>query len=105
MYPIFTEWIKNKCITESLERHCFIYKSNTGKWWLELADEEYGEHWDSTVYGPFSSAEEAEKELEQHSNPGSFHVDSSGQEPDPEKSPNGTPIKEPYSKKRSRFRF
>ena len=103
MVSTFTHWLENKAILESLSRHCEIYKSNTGKWWMELADEEYGEQWDSSVYGPFTSQDEAETELKQHSNPGAVYDDASGERQDPTSSPNGGKIREPEIRRKSKY--
>ena len=99
----FEKWLENKTITESMSRHCAIYKSNTGQWWMELADQEYEEKWDSPVYGPFESREEIDIELNQHSNPGSFYEDNSGKRPDPKKGPNGQLIREPEIRRKPKY--
>ena len=103
MLPTFEQWLKGKIITESMSRHCAIYKLNTGQWWMELADDEYGEQWDSRVYGPFSSQEKAEDELDQYSNPGSLYIDDSGERPNPTKSPNGEKIRQPEIRRKQRY--
>ena len=82
-------------IKESIQRHCAIYKAKNGKWYLELADKEYGEEYDATTYGPFDTEDDADGELQFHSNPGGFSVDSSGKTPVPKRSPNGSPIQKP----------
>lgn len=74
----------------SMSRHCSIYKAKDGKWYMDLANREYGDHYDSTTYGPFSSEEATMAYLDtNHSNPGSFFTDDSGKHPVPKKSPNG----------------
>jgi len=78
---------------ESVSRYCSIYKARNGKWYLELADKEYGEYEDAYTYGPFDSEVKAEHELNNYSNPGSVDTDSSGSAPVPIKSPNGSPIR------------
>jgi len=77
----------------SMSRHCAFYKAPNQKWYLELGDFEHAESQDSTTYGPFDTLELAEKELNNHSNPGSSWTDEFNQRPVPTKSPNGTPIK------------
>lgn len=89
-----------KYIIESVSRYCHIYKSKGNKWWIELADKEYGGRSDATTYGPFKSEDDAEKELQHHSNPGSLSFDRSGKAPVPKKSPNGRPIQKPSSQRR-----
>jgi len=81
----------DKYLNESMLRHCAFYEATNGKWYMELADEEYGEQEDATTYGPFSSQESAEKYLNQFSNPGSFYTDTK-KKPIPKKSPNGRPV-------------
>lgn len=82
-------------------RHCFIYKAQDGKWYMELAEKEYGDHYDATTYGPFDSEEEivgsagGKCELDHHSNPGGWNTDDSGTAPVPSKSPNGFPVRPP----------
>lgn len=82
-------------LSESMSRHAEIYKANNGSWYLELADEEYGEWEDAYVYGPFGSERDADRYLDQFSNPGGMSVDDSGKRPPPKKSPNGKPVQSP----------
>lgn len=83
-------------IKASSSRHCAIYKTSDGKWYMELAADEYGEESDADCYGPFSSENAAEKYLDDNfSNPGGIHTDSSGKEPPPTKAPNGTRVIKP----------
>jgi len=82
-------------IAESMQRHCFIYKARDGKWYMELADREYGEREEATTYGPFGSEDDADDYLDNFSNPGGYGVDSSGKLPAPKKSPNGRPVVRP----------
>ena len=77
----------------SQSRHCEIYKAVNQKWYLELGDFEYADHVDSTTYGPFDTFEAANKELDNHSNPGCMSRDDSGTQPVPTQSPNGKPIR------------
>lgn len=95
----------------SVPRHCEFWKASDGKWYLDLAVNEYhdsdedddegghpgdGEYEDSITYGPFSTQEAADAYLTGHfSNPGSFHEDDSGKNPPPTKSPNGSPVVRP----------
>ena len=89
-----------KYITESTQRHCHIYKAKNKKWYMELGDFEYADRHQSTTYGPFNSEDDADKELDYHSNPGGLSIDRSGKQPVPKKSPNGRPIQKPSSKRR-----
>jgi len=82
-------------LSESVSRHCAIYKAKDRKWYLELANKEYGEYEDSTTYGPFSSEDDAENYLRNFSNPGGLWTDNSGKRPKPKKSPNGRPVVRP----------
>lgn len=83
----------------SVSRHCSFYKSVDGKWYMELAHEEYAGREDATTYGPFLSEEAASKYLhENYSNPGGSCIDESGTEPVPLKSPNGDPVQVPHSR-------
>ena len=84
-------------IKESMQRHCAIYKAKNKKWYLELADREYGEEHDATTYGPFNSEKDVQDELEYHSNPGGYSMDGSGKAPVPKRSPNGSQIQKPSS--------
>ena len=82
-------------INESVSRFAEIFKAKNKKWYLNLADKEYGDYHDSTTYGPFDSEEEAEEELHNHANPGALYTDNKGKRPVPKKSPNGRPIQKP----------
>lgn len=72
-------------LCESMQRDCRIWKAKDGKWYMFLADEEHGEEPDGQYYGPFSSQQGAEDELDKHSNPGGFSVDDSGKDKAPTK--------------------
>ena len=87
----------------SLSRHCSIYKASDNNWYMELAEEEYGESDDATCYGPFDSEEAACGYVDNFSNPGGWDVDSSGRTPPPKKSPNGDPVERPRSRSSSRW--
>ena len=88
----------NESLNESMSRHCDIYKARDGKWYLELADNEYGEWDEANTYGPFNSEEKADDYLSNNfSNPGGMGVDDSGDREVPTKSPNGSPVKRPGS--------
>ena len=85
-------------VFESMSRYCDIYKASDGKWYMDLANEEYGEYDDCTSYGPFSSEEAADKYLsDNHSNPGGGWVDDSGDREPPTESPNGSRLVNPRS--------
>jgi hypothetical protein len=84
-----------KYITESMQRHCEIYKAKNKKWYIEIGTREYADERDSLTYGPFKSEKDAYGELEYHSNPGGYGVDESGRRPVPKKSPNGAPVQKP----------
>jgi len=85
----------DKYLNESLSRYCHIYKAKDGKWYLELASREYAGREDATTYGPFRTEFLAERELNNHSNPGGLSYDRSGKQRKPKKSPNGRPIQKP----------
>jgi hypothetical protein len=80
----------------SCSRDCAFYKAQDGKWYMELAEEEYAGREDATTYGPFGSQEAADKYLtDGFSNPGSSWSDDSGKAPVPAMSPNGSPVQAP----------
>ena len=79
----------------STMRHCEVYKADNDKWYLELGNQEYAGPEDSTTYGPFKSEEAAEEYIGNFSNPGGWCTDSSGTQPAPTKSPDGSPIEKP----------
>jgi hypothetical protein len=84
----------------SLSRHCAFYKATNDKWYMELGDKEYAfDDSECTTYGPFNSLELAEKELDNHANPGSVWMDETIR-PVPVKSGNGGMIKPPRSRRR-----
>ena len=62
-------------VHESMSRHAAIYKAKNGKWYLELAPNEYGEEYDADLYGPFNSEKEADDYLDNFSNPGGMFTD------------------------------
>lgn len=84
-------------VLESVSRYCSFYKASDGKWYLELAHDEYGEREDATTYGPFSTQDKAIDYLDQFSNPGGWDEDDSGTRPPPTKGPNGRPVVRPGS--------
>ena len=84
--------IRKTLLNESMSRYAGIWKASNGKWYLDLASDEYGEYHDATTYGPFSSEEKAEGHLDNFSNPGGLSVDDSGTEDPPAASPNGNPV-------------
>ena len=84
-----------KALRESMSRHCFIYKAKNGKWYMELAPDEYGEQHSADLYGPFNSEEAADDYLDYFSNPGGLSLDKSGKMPVPKRAPNGSPIIKP----------
>jgi len=94
-----------KYLTESVSRYCHIYKAKNGKWYLELASREYAGREDATTYGPFDSEDDADKELDYHSNPGGLSFDRSGKKPVPKKSPNGRRVEKPTRKRRDVYTF
>ena len=88
----------------SMERECIHCKASDGKWYLYLAENEYGGYEDCTAYGPFDSDEEVEKFRQNHfSNPGGLYRDDSGTEPPPTVSPNGSPVEDPKEYARHSF--
>jgi len=63
----------------SVSRRCFVGKAVNGKWYLQLGNFEYAyDAEDCTFYGPFNTQQQAEDELQNHANPGSVYLDSSG---------------------------
>ena len=84
--------IREALLRESMSRYAGIWLASNGKWYLDLASDEYGEYHDATTYGPFSSEEKAEAHLDNFSNPGGLSVDNSGTEDPPTSSPNGDPV-------------
>jgi len=83
--------------TSSLSRYCGIYKAKNGKWYMDLADDEYGEWKDAVTYGPFPNEDRAVKYLDNFSNPGGWVTDFSGEAEVPTRSPNGRPVQRPRS--------
>lgn len=81
----------------SMSRHCFYYMASNDKWYMELADEEYGERRDSDTWGPFLSFEAARDFCDKFPNPGMHSMDDSGLKPPPTRSPNGNPVQSPHS--------
>lgn len=83
----------------SMSRHCEIYKASDNQWYLELAEEEYGESDDADCYGPFESEQAADKYLSDgFSNPGGLDIDDSGRRKPPTKAPNGSSVQRPRSR-------
>lgn len=62
----------------STQRHCHIYLAANSKWYVEIGDFEHATAEDSTTYGPLADEAAAETEIDHHSNPGGWDVDSSG---------------------------
>lgn len=89
--------LTEELLVESMQRHCEFYLASNGKWYMELASDEYGEQFDSDVYGPFYSEKSALDYLDNFSNPGGYGTDESGTRPPPTSSPNGSPVKSPQS--------
>ena len=86
----------------SVMRYCGFYEATNGKWYMELANKEYGEQEDATTYGPFDSIGEAQEYLHDgFSNPGGYD-EYSKKRPVPTKSPNGHPVVAPSSKSKYR---
>lgn len=85
-------------VFESMSRYSAIWKANNGKWYLDLAPNEYGEEEDADTYGPFGSEDAADSYLSNNfSNPGGGWVDDSGDREPPTESPNGSKVKNPRS--------
>lgn len=90
--------VAQRFLRASMSRHCEFYKAKNGKWYMDLAPNEYGDYRDANTYGPFQSLDAAEKYLSNNfSNPGADDVDESGDRPVPVKSPNGRPVTKPSS--------
>jgi len=90
--------VAQRFLRASMSRHCEFYKAKNGKWYMDLAPNEYGDYRDANTYGPFQSLDAAEKYLSSNfSNPGADDVDESGDRPVPVKSPNGRPVTKPSS--------
>lgn len=81
----------------SAQRHCAMYLATNGKWYLELADKEYGERRDANTWGPFPSEKAVEKFLDNFSNTGGIDYYEEGKKPPPTRGPNGEPLKSPQS--------
>ena len=80
----------------SVQRHCGFYLARDGQWYMNLADDEYGDYEDSDTYGPFPSFDNAYDFLHRNfANPGGFNEDKSGRKPAPRRSPRGTPVINP----------
>jgi len=79
-------------IAESMQRHCDMYKAANGKWYLELAAQEYGDQSEANTYGPFADQEACIDYLDNFSNPGGWGEDDSGTRPVPTQSPNGNRV-------------
>ncbi len=88
--------VRETLLAESMMRYATIWKASNGKWYLDLASNEYGDYHDATTYGPFSSEDAGDSYLRDNfSNPGGLEVDDRGTEPPPTKSPNGDPVQSP----------
>ena len=87
--------LTEETLVESMQRHCEFYLASDGKWYMELAPDEYGEQWDADTYGPFRSEDAAYKYLDNFSNPGGYGSDDTGTRPPPTTSPNGSPVRAP----------
>ena len=80
----------------STQRYCGIFKAVDGKWYMDLAHNEYGDLDEATTYGPFASEEAVNQYLDYNfSNPGGYSLDGSGGHPAPKVSPNGDPVINP----------
>ena len=75
-------------ISESVQRHCLIYKADNNKWYLELGNKEGSGSKDSTTYGPFSNEDQATDALSNFSNPGGSDIDDSGKKKPPKSTRN-----------------
>jgi hypothetical protein len=94
--PKEVEGAVNEALEESVSRYAGIWKDSAGNWWLDLADEEYGEYEDARTHGPFSSEDAADSYLSKNfSNPGGADVDDSGKKAPPKKSRNGSSLVNP----------
>jgi hypothetical protein len=82
-------------IFESAARYCDVYRASNGKWYLDLAAYEYGEHDDAQTYGPFRSFDSVIDYLHNFPSPGGWTSDASGERPPPVNSPNGSPVHVP----------
>lgn len=90
-------------IIESVSRYCSLYMASNGKWYLNLAPQEYGEYEDAQTYGPFNSYNATVDYLDQFSNPGGWDEDDSGKRSPPTLSPNGSPVQGGNTGQRSMF--
>jgi hypothetical protein len=80
-------------LLESVSRHCSFWKASNGKWYMNLAHEEYGDESDATTYGPFGTEDAAMDYLDANfANPGGFDIDDSGNRSPPSVSPDGTRV-------------
>ena len=83
----------------SVLRYCGFYKAKNDKWYLDLADDEYGSYEDANTIGPFYAEAGVEKYLNQFANAGGCDISRSGNEEVPTVSPNGFPIEKPIFSK------
>ena len=84
----------------SMSRRCDFFQAVNDQWYVLLGDHEHAEEEsDCTYYGPFPTLEEAEKELDYHSNPGSSWTDRTHKRPVPET------VQLPTKERRSRIRY
>ena len=82
----------------SMMRECIQFKATDGKWYMHLAEREYGDIDDCTTYGPFDNREAISEFLHRYfANPGGMSVYEDGTEEVPIISPNGQPIVKPGS--------
>ena len=96
--------IREALLAESMQRYAGIYLATDKEWYLDLASNEYGDHYDATTYGPFYDEQTAEDYVKDNfSNPGGLDVDDSGTQPPPTRSPNGDPVQKPQSSMEQRF--
>lgn len=80
-----------------MSRHCSVYRATDGRWYLELASDEYGEREDADTYGPFPDEGAIDAFSRFFPNPGGTDIDDGGTQPVPSASPNGGPVLEPKS--------
>ena len=96
--------IREELLVESVSRFCEFWLASNGKWYMDLAHDEYGEAYDATTYGPFNSEEAADKYLRDNfSNPGGASIDDSGDRSVPTKSPDGSPVVNPRRSSRGSY--
>ena len=84
-------------VKESMQREAFIFKAKDSLWYYFIAHEEFGRYPNGDFYGPFTNKDTAfDHMLDNHSNPGGFHVDDSGRNAPPKRPISSTSFRWSY---------